>query len=83
MATGNWIAATAALALACVAVPVAARSVVAIRTVFYAPPPLVVIAQPVRVERQWVPGRWEWQGNGHMWVPGHWQLPPRAYTYND
>lgn len=27
----------------------------------------------------WVPGHWEWQGNGHVWVPGHKTLPRSAY----
>jgi hypothetical protein len=28
----------------------------------------------------WVPGHWEWQGNGHVWVPGHATLPRSAYA---
>jgi hypothetical protein len=27
----------------------------------------------------WVPGHWEWQGDGHVWVPGHKTLPRSAY----
>jgi hypothetical protein len=31
----------------------------------------------------WVPGHWEWQGNGHVWVPGHATLPRSAYGAHD
>jgi hypothetical protein len=67
---GHWIAAAAAIALACAAVPAAARTVVAVRSVFYAAPLPVVQVTTVRMQREWVPGHWEWQGDGHVWVPG-------------
>ena len=83
MGMGHWIAAAAALALACAAASAAARTVVAVRTVFHAAPLPVVHYTTARMQHEWVPGHWEWQGDGHAWVPGHWQLPPRAYSYKD
>lgn len=42
-----------------------------------------VSVKDVRVEGEWVPGHWEWQGDGHVWVPGHFTLPRRAYSWRD
>jgi hypothetical protein len=38
------------------------------------PAAIAPAAQPARV---WVPGHWEWQGNGHAWVPGYFALGVR------
>jgi hypothetical protein len=38
---------------------------------------------PQSMKAGWVPGHWEWQGNGHVWVPGHATLPRSAYAAHD
>ena len=77
----GWVCASvAALAVVCAA-SAAAHGYSAVRVAAYVAPPLPVVVYPVvPVERQWMQGHWEWNGEGHVWVPGHWQLPPRAYA---
>jgi hypothetical protein len=60
MGKRSWIAAAAALAstAALVSTPAAAYT--------YEHTP-----QQRHYGQVWVPGHWEWQGNGHVWVPGH------------
>ncbi|HUR88401.1 MAG TPA: YXWGXW repeat-containing protein [Ramlibacter sp.] len=80
----SMLAAAAALLLACAAGSADARSLTVIHVATYSTASLPLVMYPVqRVERHWVPGRWEWNGVGHVWVPGHWQMPPRAYSYAD
>jgi hypothetical protein len=72
---------------AAISLPAAAHSVVGVRigVPLYVPPPPVIVYQPVQVARVWMPGHWEWQGDGHVWVPGYYAYPPRqrpcAYRY--
>lgn len=49
-------------------------------SVGFAPPPLLVYAQPPipRPGYLWMPGYWAWNGAAYYWVPGVWVLPPRA-----
>jgi hypothetical protein len=44
--------------------------------------PAVSVKEP-RVRGEWVPGHWEWQGDGHVWVQGHTTLPRKAYAWGD
>ena len=83
MTKANGISAMAAIALAFIAAPASARGFIAVHSVYYVASLPVVVVQPQRVQRDWVPGHWEWEGDRHAWVPGHWQLPARAYSYAD
>ena len=34
-------------------------------------------------EALWIPGYWDFNGNGYVWTPGHWEVPPpnsRSYV---
>lgn len=47
-----------------------------------APPP--VRYEPVPYHRPgyvWVPGYWDWRGNGHVWVRGHYVRDRPGYVY--
>lgn len=48
-------------------------------TVGFAPPPLVVYAQPPCPSPGylWAPGYWAYADDGYYWVPGTWVYPPR------
>ena len=79
---GITIAAAALAACAIGGTAAAATSVgVHIGVPVYTAPAPVVVYQPVRAERVWVQGHWEWQGNGHVWVPGHWRPAHGHYAY--
>jgi hypothetical protein len=83
MGRGSSLAAVAATAIACMAAGEAAAHGFSVRVasaVFVEP---VVSVKEVRAKGEWVPGHWEWQGDGHAWVPGHFTLPPRAYSGRD
>jgi len=31
----------------------------------------------------WIPGFWDWNGNGHVWVAGRWSARPPGYEWED
>jgi YmgG-like glycine-zipper protein/YXWGXW repeat-containing protein len=45
----------------------------------YAGAPEVTVAQP-GPNSVWVPGYWEWTGNGYTWTPGYWTMPPPGFA---
>jgi hypothetical protein len=78
----NWIAA-AVLAAASGAAAAHASIGVQIGLPVYVAPAPVVVYEPVHATRAWVPGHWEWQGNGHVWVPAHYAAPRHVYASRD
>jgi hypothetical protein len=75
----------AALAAAAFSGAAAAHTSVSVQigSPIYTAPAPVVVYQPVRAERAWVNGHWEWQGNGHVWVPGRYRPVHGTYAYRD
>jgi hypothetical protein len=47
-----------------------------------APPPQIVEAVPVHHRGViWIPGFWNWNGQGYVWLPGHHERERRGYRY--
>ena len=46
-----------------------------------APAPLADnVTPPPASNALWVPGYWDYTGNGYTWTAGHWEIPPPAST---
>ena len=37
-------------------------------------------ASPPAPNALWIPGYWDYNGNGYTWTAGHWEIPPPAST---
>jgi hypothetical protein len=90
MGKRTWIAAAALAGIAAAAISTQASAQTHFGVQIGIPAPVYVTAPPapryeyVPAARHgyfWVPGHWEWQGNGHVWVRGHHVRARSGYYY--
>lgn len=72
----------AAVGLASVAFPAAARTGVDLHLNFAPPVAYHEVIPAPRAGWLWVPGYWEWRANHYHWVPGHYVRARPGYVYH-
>ena len=71
--------AAVALSAAIVSLPTTARTFVEIQVA--PPPPRVEVVPPPRLNYQWAPGYWRWNGRRHVWIRGVWVPVRRGFHW--
>jgi hypothetical protein len=71
--------AAVALSTAIVSLPTTARTFVEIQVA--PPPPQVEVVPPPRLNYQWAPGYWRWNGRRHVWIRGVWVPVRRGFHW--